>query len=149
MNKCVDKVVGDILAGWRYDISGIPPDMRVDYEAHFVACEHCQGKRRLHRTIDIVLIVLATVSAVVFLLAFGVIHHFAPRHTFWFELAALSGFALSIVVWLIVAVVTPAPLMMVDAALIGARRVHDRLPPEIRERIPEELRVKIIESLNH
>jgi hypothetical protein len=53
------------------------------------------------------------------------------------------------VVWLIVAVVTPAPLMMVDAARLGARRVHDRLPPEIRERIPEELRVKIIESLNH
>lgn len=149
MSKCVDKVVGDILAGWRYDISGIPPDMRVDYEAHFAACEHCQGKRRLHRTIDIALIVLATVSAGVFLLAFGAIHHFAPRHTFWLELAALAGFAVSIVVWLIVAVVTPAPLMMVDAARLGARRVHDRLPPEIRERIPEELRAKIAESLNH
>jgi len=149
MNKCMDKVVGDILAGWRYDISGISPDMRVDYEAHFDACQHCQYKRRLHRTIDISLIVLATVSAVVFLLAFGVIHHLAPRHTFWLELAALAGFALSILVWLIVAVVTPAPLIMVDAARLGARRVHDRLPPEIRERIPEELRVRIIEPMNH
>jgi hypothetical protein len=29
------------------------------------------------------------------------------------------------------------------AAKEGARRVHDRLPQEIRERLPEELRVKI------
>jgi hypothetical protein len=143
MSKCVDKVVGDILAGWRYDISGITPEMRGDYEAHFIECGYCRGKRRLHRTIDIALIVLASMSAVIFMLAFGVIHHFAPRHTFWLEIAALAGFALSIFVWLIVAVVTPAPLMMVDVALIGAKRVHDRLPAEIRDRIPEELRVKI------
>ncbi len=39
MNKCTDKVVGDILAGWRYDISGITPEMRGDYEAHFAECE--------------------------------------------------------------------------------------------------------------
>lgn len=143
MSDCIDKVVGDILAGWRYDISGLTPEMRSDYEAHFAECEHCQSKRRLHRTIDIALIVLASLSAFVFLLAFGVIHHFAPRHTFWLEIAALAGFLLSLLVWLVVAVVTPAPVMMVDVALIGARRIHDRLPPEIRERIPEELRVKL------
>lgn len=141
--KCVDKVVGDILAGWRYDISGITPEMRGDYEAHFAECAHCRAKRCLHRTIDLSLMVLAAVSAVIFLLAFGVIHHFAPRHTLWLEIAALAGFGLSIFVWLLVAVVTPAPLLVVDAALIGARHVHDRLPPEIRERIPEELRVRI------
>ncbi len=33
--ECTDKVVGTILAGWRYDISGITPDMRRDYEQHF------------------------------------------------------------------------------------------------------------------
>jgi hypothetical protein len=32
---------------------------------------------------------------------------------------------------------------VLDAAKQGARRVHDRLPQEIRERLPEELRVKI------
>lgn len=143
MSHCTDKIVGDILAGWRYDISGLTPEMRCDYEAHFADCEHCRSKRRLHRSIDIALIVLASISAFAFLLVFGVIHHFAPRHTFWFEIAALAGFVLSLLVWLIVAVVTPAPVLMVDAALIGVRRVHDRLPPEIRERIPEELRVRI------
>ena len=120
--KCVDKVVGDILAGWRYDISGITPEMRGDYEAHFAECARCRAKRRLHRTIDITLIVLASISAFVFLLAFGVVHHFEPRHAFLLEIGALAGFVLSALVWLIVAVATPAPLVMVDAALLGARR---------------------------
>ncbi len=141
--RCTDKVVGDILAGWRYDISGLVREMRADYEAHFAECEYCRNKRTLHRTIDIILIILASISAFVFLLAFGVVYHFEPRHAFILELIALSGFLLSLLVWLIVAVVTPAPLVMVDAALLGARHVHDRLPPEIRQRIPEELRVKI------
>jgi hypothetical protein len=143
MTKCTDKVVGDILAGWRYDISGITPDMRVDYEAHFAECERCRKLRVIHRVIDFALILLASLSALVFLLAFGVIHHFAPRHTPILEIIAGAGFLFSILVWLIVAVVTPAPLMVVDAARNGARRVHDRLPPEIRERIPEELRERI------
>jgi hypothetical protein len=140
---CVDPVVGDILAGWRYDISGITPEMRGDYEAHFHACEHCRSRRKLHRIIDFSLITLATASAFVFLLAWAVIHHFGPRHAFILELVALGGFLLSILVWLLVAVATPVPVVVADAARVGARRVHDRLPAEIRERIPEELRVKI------
>src|SRR2546430_12335204 len=83
--------------------------MRSGYEEHFIACEHCRKWQRLHRTIDVSLIVLASVSAGVFLLAFGVIRHLGPRHAFWLELAALSGFALSALIWLIVAVATPAP----------------------------------------
>ncbi len=140
---CVDRVVGDILAGWRYDISGIVPEMRADYEQHFASCEHCRAKQRLHRSIDIALIVLAAVSAFLFLLAFGAIVHFDPRHALLLEIAALAGFALSALIWLIVAVVTPAPMMVVDAARLVARRGYDRLPPNLRERIPEELRVKI------
>ena len=31
-------------------------------------------------------------------------------------------------------------------ARLGARHVHDHLPPEIRDRLPEELRVKITGS---
>jgi hypothetical protein len=146
MSDCVDPIVGKILAGWRYDISGIAPEMRGDYEDHFAACEHCYSRQRLHRTIDVSLIALASVSAAMFLLAFGVIRHFGPRHAFWLELAALAGFALSLLIWLVVAVTTPAPMAVVDAAKIGARRVHDRLPAEIRDRLPEELRLKITGS---
>jgi hypothetical protein len=146
MSACVDPVVGKILAGWRYDISSLAPEMRGDYEAHFSACEHCRSRQKLHRIIDVSLIVLASVSAGVFLLAFGVIHHFAPRHSLILELIALGGFALSALIWLIVAVATPAPIVVVDVAKQGARHVHDRLPAEIRERLPEELRMKLTGS---
>src|SRR6202162_1123356 len=140
MSDCVDPIVGKILAGWRYDISGIAPGMRADYEEHFDACDRCRSRQKLHRIIDVSLIALASLSAAVFLLAFGVIRHFEPRHTFWLELAALAGFVLSALVCLVVAVATPAPMAVVDAAKLGARHVHDRLPAEIRERLPEEFR---------
>ena len=81
-----------------------------------------------------------------FLLAFAVIRHFGLRHAFWLEVGALAGFALSALIWLIVAVATPAPMAVVDVAKLGARHVHDRLPAEIREKLPEELRMKITGS---
>lgn len=146
MSQCVDPLVGKILAGWRYDISGLAPEMREDYEHHFEDCEHCRSRQRIHRIIDVSLIVLASVSAAMFLLAFGVIRHFGPRHALLLELIALGGFALSALLWLVVAVATPAPMTVVDVARIGARRVHDRLPAEIRERLPEDLRLKITGS---
>ena len=31
--QCVDPIVGKILAGWRYDISGLAPEMCGDYES--------------------------------------------------------------------------------------------------------------------
>jgi hypothetical protein len=146
MSECVDPLVGKILAGWRYDISGLAPEMRSDYEQHFLACEHCRSRQRLHRTIDVSLIILASVSAGIFLLAFGVIRHLGPRHAFWLELAALGGFVLSALLWVVVAVATPAPMTVVDVARLGVRRVHDRLPAEIREKLPEDLRLKITGS---
>jgi len=136
MSQCVDQVVGDILAGWRYDISGIAPEMRGDYEHHFIDCAHCRSRQRLHRTIDIGLIVVASISAMLFLIAFGAIRHFDPNHAHLLEFIALAGFAFSSLVWLIVALATPAPVVIQDAARMGARRIQERLPPEIRERIP-------------
>jgi len=63
----VEPIVGKILAGWRYDISGLAPEMREDYEQHFADCEHCRSRQKIHRIIDISLIVLASASAAVFL----------------------------------------------------------------------------------
>jgi hypothetical protein len=146
MSQCLEPIVGKILAGWRYDISGLAPEMRGDYEQHFAECERCRSRQKLHRIIDISLIVLASASAAAFLLAFAAIRYFEPRHAFWLEVGALAGFALSALIWLIVAVATPAPTVMVGAALIGARHVHDHLPAEIRDRLPEELRVRITGS---
>ena len=33
-SQCTDPVIGDILSGWRYDISGLSPAMRTDYDQH-------------------------------------------------------------------------------------------------------------------
>lgn len=140
---CTDRVVGEILAGWRYDISGIAAEMRGDYEKHLAGCARCHARQRLHRTIDVGLIFVTTLSAVVFLVAFGAIRYLDPKHALLLQIGALCGFAFSSVVWIAVAIATPAPLVMVDAAKLGARRIHDSLPQEIRDRIPEELKVKI------
>jgi hypothetical protein len=141
--QCVDPIVGKILAGWRYDISSLAPEMCGDYENHFAACELCRTRQKIHRIIDVALIALASISGAIFLLAFGVIRYLGPHHAFLLEIAALTGFALSALIWLGVAVATPAPVTVLDAAKEGARRVHDRLPEEIRQRLPEELRIKI------
>ncbi len=79
----------------------------------------------------------------VFFLAYGVIRYFHPSHAFWLEIGALGGFLLSMLLWLLVAVSTPAPLVVKDAAMLGARVGLEKLPEEIRDRIPEDLRLKI------
>src|SRR5260370_8848867 len=134
MSEWVEPIVGKIVAGWRYDISGLAPEMRGDYELHFADCERCRSRQKLHRIIDISLIALASASAAVFLLAFAVIRHFGPRHAFWLEVGALAGFALSALIWLIVAVATPAPMAAVDGAELGARHAPGRRPGGSRER---------------
>ena len=87
--------------------------------------------------------VLASGSMLVFLLAYGVIRHFHPSHAFWLEIGALGGFLLSMLLWLLVAVATPAPMVVKDVAMFGARVGLEKLPDEIRDRIPEDLRLKI------
>ena len=62
--QCTDPIVGKILAGWRYDISGLAPEMRGDYESHFAACEHCRSRQQIHRMIDVGLIDFPHESAV-------------------------------------------------------------------------------------
>ncbi len=145
MGKCVDKVVGEILAGWRYDISGITPEMREDYEQHFIDCAHCRGKQRLHRIVDFSLISIASASGFVFLLAFAVVRHLHPSDALIMEIGALGGFAFSALVWIVVAVSTPVPVVVAGVARSQARKIHDRLPEEVKARIPEQFTSKITE----
>jgi hypothetical protein len=142
---CIDKPVGAILAGWRYDISGIAPEMRADYEQHFAACGYCRGKQKLHRTIDFGLLAVTMASGVLFLLAFLAVRHFQPSKALIMELVALGGAAVSAMVWIGVCMTTPAPVMAFGAVKSKAREVHGRLPDEIKQRIPERLTEKILE----
>src|SRR6202000_3327982 len=70
---CIDQVVGDILSGWRYDISGLSPAMRTDYDQHLSDCSHCRRRQHVARTIDVLLISVSTLSIAAFLLAAFVI----------------------------------------------------------------------------
>ena len=70
--RCTDRVVGAILASWRYDISGITPDMRKDYEQHFVECAYCSARQKFHRSLDGALAVLTSLSALFFLFALAI-----------------------------------------------------------------------------
>ncbi|MFT4114253.1 hypothetical protein [Silvibacterium sp.] len=139
MNNCTDPVIGDILSSWRYDISGISPEMRADYEGHFAECAHCRHRQRLHRTVDIALIAVSTLSILAFLLALAVIHHVEPLRN-WalvmhldhrnvaltLQMAAIAGLLFSMLCWVLIAITIPAPVYL--AGMAQARfLLHDRL----------------------
>jgi hypothetical protein len=148
MNACTDTVVGDILSSWRYDISGISPEMRVDYEEHLATCTHCRSRQRLHRAIDVTLIGVSTLSIVVFLLALAVIHRVEPLRTaavyvhlehtqmvLTLQAAAVMGLLASLAAWILVAIATPAPVYLTGVAIEQARVLQDRIPEELRTRL--------------
>jgi len=153
MSRCTDSVIGDILSSWRYDISGITPAMRGDYEQHLAECSFCHSRQRLHRTIDVTLISLSTVSTAAFLLALAVIHHIDPLQHFaiarlhlhdidvvlTMQFAAVAGLFASLLIWLIVALMTPAPVFLRGVAMERARVLQSRIPEHLRERLPRNL----------
>jgi hypothetical protein len=95
---CSDQVVGQILSGWRYDLSGVSPEVRGAYVEHFAECRHCRARQRVHRTIDVVLLTLQT--------------------------AAIGGLLLSVLMWVLVAIATPAPGLI--SHTVQQRRLQGR-----------------------
>jgi len=142
-SPCTDPVVGAILSGWRYDISGLSTEMRTDYDQHLSDCGHCRSKQRLHRTIDVLLISVSTLSIFAFLLAAVVMHrveaithiaqlqvHLPVVHSGIYislEAAAVSGLIISTLLWLLVAMTTPLPSIVTNV-------IQQRLPEDLRER---------------
>jgi hypothetical protein len=139
---CTDPVIGDILAGWRYDISGLSPAMRTDYDHHLSECAQCRRRQHLARTIDVLLISVSSLSILAFLLAAAVLHrlesiahlgtslHGHLYHTpitISLEATAIAGLVISLLLWVLVAIATPIPGLVSDAI--------QRIPPHIRERI--------------
>jgi hypothetical protein len=140
-SPCVDPVVGAILSGWRYDISALSPEMRTDYDQHLSDCGHCRSKQRLHRTIDVLLISVTTLSIFAFLLAAMVMNkvesithidqlHLHLHHSGVFvslEAVAVAGVVFSTLLWLLVAITTPLPNFL--------RSLWEkRLPADVRDR---------------
>jgi hypothetical protein len=140
--SCIDQVVGDILSGWRYDISGLSPAMRTDYDQHLSDCSHCRRRQRIARTIDVLLISVSTLSIAAFLLAAFVIHrvelvtHIFTMHlrlsqthgvAISLEAVAVAGLIFSALLWILVAIATPLP------GFLGGI-VQERIPADLRER---------------
>jgi len=139
---CTDPVIGDILAGWRYDISGLSPAMRTDYDHHLSECAQCRRRQHLARTIDVLLISVSSLSILAFLLAAAVLHYiesiahlgtslhghlYHTTITISLEATAIAGLVISILLWILVAIATPIPGLVADA--------FQRIPSHIRERI--------------
>ena len=139
MNNCSEPVISDILSSWRYDISGSSPAVRGDLEEHLAECRQCRTRQRVHRTIDVTLIGLATLSILAFLLAIAVIHHLEPLRAWAVALhmrqiafalslqdLAVAGLLVSMLAWLLVALMTPAPVFLSEVAMTQARGIRNR-----------------------
>jgi len=156
---CTDQIIGDILSSWRYDISGISPEMRVDFEQHLEECTGCRTRQRLHRTIDVVLVGVTTLSTLAFLLAIAIIHRAEPLR-YWavgelhlsdsyvlrmhlhqsyiavtLQDLAIAGLLLSLLAWALVAMMTPAPTYLTGMAVSHARVIER----EFRNRSPRKV----------
>jgi hypothetical protein len=144
--KCTDRVVGAILASWRYDISGISPEMRKDYESHFAECPHCRARQKFHRSLDVSLAVLTSLSVFFFLFALAVIRHIKPLEHVAFNIfgldpfdmyhmlvsAAVAGICFSVIAFLLVLTATPVPSYLGGIAAERARLIEEHLPAAIR-----------------
>ena len=144
--RCNDHVVGAILASWRYDITGISPEMRKDYENHFADCAHCRARLKFHRGLDVTLAVLTSLAVVFFLFALAVVQHIKPlEHVAFVVLgldisdmyhmllsAGFAGLIFSIVALTLVLTATPAPSYLSDLAAERRKLIEEHLPESIR-----------------
>jgi hypothetical protein len=147
---CTDRVAGAILASWRYDISGISPEMRKDYEHHFAECPHCRARQKFHRSLDVTLAVLTSLAVFFFLFALAVLHHIKPLEHVAFKVlnldtfdmyhmlmsAATAGVCFSVIAFVLVLTATPVPTYLGGIAAERARLLEDRLPDAIKSLRP-------------
>ena len=144
--SCTDRVVGAILASWRYDISGIYPEMRKDYESHFAECPRCRARQNFHRSLDVTLAVLTSLSVFFFLFALSVLKYIKPLEHVAFNIfgldisdtyhmlvsAGIAGLCFSVIALALVLMATPAPSYLGGIAAERAKLIEERLPAAIK-----------------
>ena len=140
-NKCTDRVVGAILASWRYDISGISPEMRRDYEQHLAECARCSARQKFHRSLDVTLAALTGTASIFFLFALAVLKHVRPLEHVAFKMlgldvfdvyhmlmsAGIAGLCFSVIAMALVLMATPAPAYLGGLAAERARLIEQRV----------------------
>jgi len=143
---CTDRVIGAILASWRYDISGISPEMRKDYEQHLAECHRCSARQRVHRGIDVALVILTSLSVFFSIFALAVLKHIKPlehvainvlgldRFDMYHMLvsAAVAGVCFSVIAFALVLMATPAPRYLGGIAAERAKLLEEHLPDAIK-----------------
>src|ERR1700722_13959438 len=148
--RCTDRVAGAILASWRYDISGISPEMRKDYEHHFAECPHCRARQKFHRSLDVTLAVLTSLAVFFFLFALAVLHHIKPLEHVAYKVlnldtfdmchmlmsAARAGVCFSVIAFVLVLTDKPVPTYLGGIAAERARLLEERLPAAIKSLRP-------------
>jgi len=148
--RCTDRVIGAILASWRYDISGITPEMRKDYEQHFAECARCRARQRFHRSLDVSLAILTSTAALFFLFALAVLKHVKPLEHVAFNIfgldiadtyhmlvsAGIAGLCFSVMALALVLTTTPAPSYLGGLAAERAKLLEERLPAAIKSLRP-------------
>jgi hypothetical protein len=147
---CTDRVVGDILASWRYDISGIPHPMCRDYEQHLADCTQCRARQKFHRSLDVTLAGLTSVAVLFFLFALAVLRHIKPVEHMAFNVfgldvedtyrmlisAGIAGLVFSVILLALVLMATPAPSHLSNMAAERARSLEERLPVALKSMRP-------------
>jgi hypothetical protein len=144
--QCSDRVVGAILASWRYDISGISLEMRRDYVNHFAECAHCRSRQKFHRSLDATLAILTSLAAIFFLFALAVLKHIKPLEHVAFKIlgldifdmyhmlisAGIAGLIFSVIALALVLMATPAPSYLGGIAAESAKSIEEHLPEAIK-----------------
>jgi len=142
--------VGAILASWRYDISGISPEMRQDYEQHLTECHRCSARLKFHRSLDVSLVVLTALSVFFSLFALAVLRHIKPLEHVAFNVfgldiidtyhmlvsAAVAGVVFSLIAFVLVLTATPVPSYLGGIAAERAKMIEERLPAAIKSMRP-------------
>jgi hypothetical protein len=140
-NKCTDRVIGAILASWRYDISGISREMRKDYEQHFAECARCSARQRFHRSVDATLAVLTGTASLFFAFALLTLEHVKPLEHVAFKIlgldifdmyhmlvsAGVAGLCFSVIALALVLMATPAPSYLGGIAVERAKIIEQRV----------------------
>src|SRR5271165_2334951 len=139
---CTERVVGAILASWRFDISGISPEMRKDYEQHLAECSYCSGRQKFHRGLDVTLTVLTSLAVFFFLFALAVLQHIKPLEHVAFNVfgldvedtyhmlfsAGIAGLIFSVIALALVLMATPASKYLSGIAAERAKSLEEHLP---------------------
>ncbi len=124
--------------------------MRKDYEQHLVECSRCSARQKFHRSLDVTLVALTSLSVFFSLFALAVLRHIKPLEHVAFNIlgldivdtyhmlvsAAIAGVFFSVIAFVLVLTTTPVPSYLGGIAAERAKILEERLPAAIKSLRP-------------